>query len=266
MSNQLVLQVTCVSFLVFVLGEVAGAIIGKSWSLLGDAAAMSIDVMTYFCNMQAERIKARKGYVPPATKMILEVYVPTLSVTALLAVTAYVSVGSVHDILYPPEDDDVNIYIMYGFAAGNTVVDIISVFMFVRMGRAAFMQDKHALTHDHDDAVSNAEGDEGSEESTPRSVVVGTEKNLNMISAFTHVGGDSLRTISIFVAALIANLKLGAPYLCDAWAAVIVTVTIVLMVIPLISEIWKAYHRLAAKIDTIALAAAGLDSPNATIM
>ena len=80
MSNQLVLQVTCASFLVFVLGEVAGAIIGNSWSLLGDAAAMSVDVMTYFTNMQAERIKSRCGFVPLGTKMILEVYVPTFSV------------------------------------------------------------------------------------------------------------------------------------------------------------------------------------------
>lgn len=78
MSNQLVLQITCASFLIFVLAEVAGAIIGKSWSLLGDAAAMSVDVMTYFCNMHAERIKAKKGYVPPSTKMILEVCVYAL--------------------------------------------------------------------------------------------------------------------------------------------------------------------------------------------
>lgn len=207
----------------------------------------------------------------------LQVYVPTFSVTALLGVTAYVTVGAVHDILYKPEDDDVNIYIMYGFAAANTVVDIISVYMFYRMGEAAFFQDKHALTRDEQQGEASGgnysveegagRGDEDVVgEAAPRSVVVGVEKNLNMISAFTHVGGDSLRTVSIFVAAIVANVKLGAPYLCDAWAAVIVTVTIVLMVIPLINEIFKAYSRITSKIDTVAMAAAGLDTPDAGIM
>jgi len=216
----------------------------------------------------------------------LQVYVPTFSVTALLGVTAYVTVGAVHDILYKPEDDDVNIYVMYGFAAANTVVDIISVYMFYRMGEAAFFQDKHALTRDEqqqgeasasasggnysvEEGAGRGRGDEdvvGEQAAAPRSVVVGVEKNLNMISAFTHVGGDSLRTVSIFVAAIVANVKLGAPYLCDAWAAVIVTVTIVIMVIPLINEIFKAYRIITSKMDTVAMAAAGLDSPDAAIM
>ena len=55
-SNQTVLMVTCISFLLFVVGEIIGAVVGNSWSLLGDAAAMSIDVVTYGTNMIAERI------------------------------------------------------------------------------------------------------------------------------------------------------------------------------------------------------------------
>ena len=44
-------------------------------------------------------------------------------------------------------------------------------------------------------------------------------KNLNMISAFTHVGGDTLRTLSVFVAAAIATFSGTPGYLCDAWAS-----------------------------------------------
>jgi Co/Zn/Cd efflux system component len=251
-TNLLVLKVTCASFLIFVLGEIAGAIIGKSWSLLGDAAAMSVDVMTYFTNMLAERIKAREGVVSLPTKMILEVYVPSFSVCALLGVTAYVTVGAVHDLLYTPEDDDVNIYIMYGFAVANAVVDVVSVYMFWLIGKNVFKQDKFALANVADaDDVDDVEVENGavamSDTASPKTQVVGKEKNLNMISAFTHVGGDSLRTISIFVAAVIASLKAGAPYKCDAWAAIVVTVTIVFMVMPLIREIYKAYWRIRAE-------------------
>jgi Co/Zn/Cd efflux system component len=244
MSNQFVLQITCASFLLFVIAEIFGAIIGNSWSLLGDAAAMSVDVMTYFTNMQAERIKARSGYVPIETKMILEVWVPTFSVCALLGVTAYVTVGAVHDIIYKPEDDDVDIYIMYGFAIGNTVVDVLSVYMFWLRGKQVFEQDRVQLANA--DSMENDDVEEGiAVNGTINTIVTGTEKNLNMISAFTHVGGDTLRTISIFIAAMCASFGAGAPYLCDAWAAVVVTVTIVAMVIPLINEICLAYSKIS---------------------
>ena len=247
LSNQRVLQVTCASFFIFVVAEIIGAIAGKSWSLLGDASAMSVDVITYFCNMQAERIKAREGHISRNMKMILEVYVPSFSVIALLGVTAYVTVGAVHDLMYEPEDDDVNIYVMYGFAAANTVVDIVSVYMFYLKGKDAFYQDKI-------DHLPNAQESPEGEGVTNYSIglhihVHGTEKNLNMISAFTHVGGDSLRTISIFIAAALASLHVGAPYKCDAWAAVVVTITIVIMIIPLLREIYHAYHRINTTYD-----------------
>ena len=63
------------------------------------------------------------------------------------------------------------------------------------------------------------------------------KKNLNMMSAFTHVGGDTLRTSSVFVAAIIATAGGASGELCDAWAANVVTVTIIGMVIPLLQEI-----------------------------
>ena len=259
LSNQRVLQVTCASFFIFVIAEIIGAIAAKSWSLLGDASAMSVDVITYFCNMQAERIKAREGHISRNMKMILEVYVPSFSVIALLGVTTYVTVGAVHDLLYEPEDDDVNIYIMYGFAAANTVVDIVSVYMFYLKGKDAFYQEK--IEH-----APDGQGPTEGEGVTNYSVglhmhIHGTEKNLNMISAFTHVGGDSLRTLSIFIAAALASLHVGAPYKCDAWAAVVVTITIVIMIIPLLREIYRAYHRINATYDLPGSVANPLQAP-----
>lgn len=46
LSNQFLLGVAAFSFLAFVIAEVIGALAGNSLSLLGDAAAMSVDVFT----------------------------------------------------------------------------------------------------------------------------------------------------------------------------------------------------------------------------
>lgn len=45
-SNQKILAFTCTAFFLFVVAEFAGALISGSLSLLGDAAAMSVDVFT----------------------------------------------------------------------------------------------------------------------------------------------------------------------------------------------------------------------------
>ena len=231
MSNQLVLQVTCASFLVFVIAEIIGALAGNSWSLLGDAAAMSVDVMSYFTNMIAERIKEKHGSVSEETRLILEVYIPSFSILSLLGVTAYVTVGAVGDIITKPADDDVDINMLWIFSSLNALVDILSGWMFYKKGASVFFQDLQA---DDESDVESGNGAANEE---------GRGKNLNMMSAFTHVGGDTMRTASVFVAAGIATWS-GIPgYLCDAWAATVVTITIVIMVIPLCIEIVKAYNK-----------------------
>ena len=45
-TNQTVLMVTTFLFAAFVVAEIIGALAGNSLSLLGDAAAMSVDVFT----------------------------------------------------------------------------------------------------------------------------------------------------------------------------------------------------------------------------
>jgi len=188
MSNQHVLMVTCASFFLFVIGEIIGAVAGHSWSLLGDAAAMSVDVCTYFTNMVAERIKAQSGGEPLSerTRLILEVAIPSFSVCALLGVTAYVTVGAVQDIITPPEGgDDVDISILYGFASANMLVDIISAYMFYRKGRDVFFANEHLPSqfreglHISHISVTN---DEGDREPLDLSAGPEREKNLNMVS------------------------------------------------------------------------------------
>ena len=46
LSNKMILSVSAISFLLFVIAEFIGAFASNSLSLLGDAGAMSIDVLT----------------------------------------------------------------------------------------------------------------------------------------------------------------------------------------------------------------------------
>lgn len=68
----------------------------------------------------------------------------------------------------------------------------------------------------------------------------GPKKNLNMMSAFTHVIGDMMRTFAMFAAALISSLTGMEGDKCDAWASLVVAGTIVLLCASLISEIATA--------------------------
>ena len=65
-------------------------------------------------------------------------------------------------------------------------------------------------------------------------------KNLNMMSAFTHIMGDTIRTIAMFVAALVATITGIDGDICDAWAALLVTVTIFILCAALVVDIYIA--------------------------
>ena len=70
---------------------------------------------------------------------------------------------------------------------------------------------------------SGGNGQHHNEESA--SSAAGMKKNLNMMSAFTHVGGDTIRTISVLTAATVSLLSGIDGDICDAWAAIAVTIS-----------------------------------------
>lgn len=218
----------------------------NSLSLLGDAAAMSVDVFTvretvhthesatmltvlcmclqYLTNMYAERLKSQGRTMDRQTRFILEVYVPTFSICALLGVTGWITSDAIKVILDGGDDDDVDVMMMFGFAAGNFFVDAVSTWMFWMRGKDVLVTERVSFSIDHHSDLH----------SVPK------KTNLNMVSALTHVGSDTMRTTSVFVAAVIATASSASSSLCDAWAAVVVSITIVCAVIPLLIEIYKA--------------------------
>lgn len=65
-------------------------------------------------------------------------------------------------------------------------------------------------------------------------------KNLNMMSAFIHIIGDTLRTVAMFFAAAVASITGIDGDICDAYSALIVAITIFILCAVLIHDIWCA--------------------------
>jgi len=242
-ENQRILTVTTLCFGIFVIAELAAALISGSLSLLGDAAAMSVDVFSYLTNMMAERLKRGNNPLSIRTQFILEVAVPSFSVACLLAVTVWITQDAMASLYSKNAEDgeDLDVSILFAFSSVNMVVDLISFFMFWRRRRDVFVKNgaegSYAPLSNSD---SLAKGGTPLLVQPPASSTV----NLNMLSAFSHVGGDTLRTISIFIAAAYSAATKTPGDVCDAWAAAVVALTIVFMVIPLIYEIVLAARRL----------------------
>jgi len=240
-ENQRILTVTTLCFGIFVVAELAAALISGSLSLLGDAAAMSIDVFSYLTNMMAERFKRGNSSLSIRTQFILEVAVPSFSVACLLAVTVWITQDAMASLYSKNAGDgeDLDVSILFAFSSVNMVVDMISFFMFWRRRREVFVKSSgaegsYAPLPTNSDSLAKGE--------TPLLVQppASSTVNLNMLSAFSHVGGDTLRTVSIFIAAAYSAATKTPGDVCDAWAAAVVALTIVFMVIPLIYEIVSA--------------------------
>jgi len=205
--------------------------------------------------MYAERIKSRGGEITPTMRFAMEILIPSFSVCALLGVTIYITTDAIEVIKSNGADDDVNVYFLYGFASANMIVDLISTLMFYIRRNEVFL-DPSPLLADVDISYSIAPKDDDDEAGLKASEMstksyntsmksTKSVKNLNMISAFTHVGGDTMRTIAVFIAAVVADTTSVAGSVCDAWAAVIVSITIFGCVVPLSYEIyqkWKDFY------------------------
>lgn len=256
-NNQRILGVTMVTFALFVIAEVIGALAANSLSLMGDAAAMSIDVITYAVNMRAEYIKGKCGGVlPRRTRWILEVIIPACSIAALMGVTVWICEAAIVIIQEHDNDGDVDVILLYGYAAANMLIDLLSAAMFYARRHEVFtnieFQTIKSDDRTNDDKLPvESDNDEEAAAATASTALSpgAVNSNLNMISAFTHVGSDTLRTLSIFAAAMLVSIFGFNSSICDAWAAIVVSVTIFTLVIPLSFEIYKKAKSLTADDD-----------------
>lgn len=171
----------------------------------------------------------------PRTKWVLQVYVPMFSIICLFGVTIYITQEAVQEIRFPQNQDSINVFYLYGYATLNLIIDIGSAYMFLRKGRS-FAHTPHSEEEDN----NNFERIKSEETVTaPKKVI-----NINMLAAFSHLGADSMRTMSVFIAAIVTSASNIDSDLCDAWAAVVVSISIVFAVIPLLYEIIKSAIKL----------------------
>ena len=181
------------------------------------------------------------------TEIILEVFVPSFSVICLFSVTAYIAADAVNVLISETDAENIDVVYLYGFAAANAVVDISTSYAFFRVGHAAdVFYTNNVQKIENTGPVQAAAGDmalTAAEDTTSPAVSQKRDMNLNMLSAFTHLTGDSMRTASVFIAALVSTFSGIPSQICDAWAAIAVTISIVFMVVPLIVEIVKSCRK-----------------------
>lgn len=216
---------------------------------------------TYGCNMMAERIKERDGVNSRKARVMIEVIIPGFAIMTLFGVTTYftwVAVGVLQT--HEQEQDSVNIVYLYAFSSVNFVIDVLCIGMFYFRGKDVFLERRPAMLpqlsldtsiHSNDsDEFGSLDGDDFYQDgpASPALVKGGSgedRRNLNMLSAFAHMGGDSLRTVSVLTAALVSTFSGASVDLCDAWAAIVVSGIIVLFMLPLVVDIGRACCRLA---------------------
>lgn len=206
--------------------------------------------------MYAESQKVSGADLDIPKRMILEVYIPTLSVFSLISVTIWIAYDSIIELTSSNNDDDnVDLIFLYCFSGINFVIDIISSGLFYIKGKDVlfYMSRKRFSSGSSNSSITSQSptnpkltnhdpeethyDDDGISNSSP----LDPKTNVNMVSALTHVGADTLRSISVFVAALISTIGGYSSTLCDAWASVVVILTIFIALVPLINEIYKAY-------------------------
>lgn len=257
-SNEVLLEISLFLFLGFACAEIIGASVSSSLSLIGDAGCMSVDVITYICNAYVEWLKGRFGRMNNRTRYLVDVVIPSVSVVALLAVTIFITVDAVLILMHPPPDR-LDVSYLYGYSLANFFVDIVCTCLFF-LRRDVFHEkeivpqislDTTVLDDDKEFGYLEADDDDdgiGSEDAflsghapvATRQAEVETKKNLNMMSAFAHVLGDTLRTMAMFVAAAVSTSTGIHSDLCDAWAAIAVSASILALCWPLVREIYKA--------------------------
>lgn len=270
-SNEYVLNVAFLSFVGFMGVQAFFAIIANSESMLADSEAMSVDALTYLFNMCAERIKNRpptqaelqlplevREHRIEMKRLYLELIPPLISVTTLIIVTIG-AVREAFDTLFSEDgnEEDVSAGLMLFFSGLNLVLDIVNVTCFARANQAYGLQSTVDDQPHHTKPHYNHQEEKAqllAGDPTPLALIQGSDLaisehethdrlfekyfgnvNLNMCSAWTHICADTMRSAAVLIAAFIAfTFDSVSPAAADSCAAIAVSITILVSLIPLI--------------------------------
>jgi Co/Zn/Cd efflux system component len=224
---------------------------------------MYVDVVTYLFNFLAERFKhkAHSSNMKPRSarlyRLQLELIPPFISVVTLVAVTVFALRDALTTITEPPVDQEnqPDLSIMFIFSGLNLILDFVNVSCFAKVDQAvglsssrvwddSYANESSALLH-RTNGETGVDDDDKSEAAS-QDTETGGGLNLNMCSAWTHICADTLRSIAVLIAAGFAFLF---PHLltaadADAWAAIIVSVVILLSLLPLLNGLFQTGHKI----------------------
>jgi Co/Zn/Cd efflux system component len=138
----IILRITALTFFVFVIAELFGALLSNSLSLLGDAIAMSVDVMAYCVNIYVEDCKLKYHEINRNTLWLIQIGIPSISVLTIVIITGYVMIDAVKVLESPKKHPYyVDVLFLYGFSITNLVVDVVSASSFMSKGSDIFVED-----------------------------------------------------------------------------------------------------------------------------
>ena len=210
---------------------------------------MMVDVVTYLFNFLAEHHKQGTPGMSARElrlrRLYLELIPPFISVATLIAVTimalkdAFKTLVNKDDT--PEGQPDVSIMLL--FSGFNLLLDILNVHCFARVDQAvglpsSLAPDKPSLpsVNEATPLLERRDSDAESEESTGATGML----NLNMCSAWTHVCADTLRSVSVLIAAGISSLfpQFLTSDQADLDATIVVSVIILVSLVPLIQGLF----------------------------
>lgn len=268
-TNATLLLTAFISFLIFTIVQSIAAYLANSQAMLGDSAAMAVDAFTYGFNLVAERwknqenekhgmelksrfsleketqVEAKRRHehererdrAQRETNVILEMVPPLISVLTLILVTLWILKTAVDTLLCDvPLSQLPNLTVMLTFSTINLLLDILNVVCFAKANHAFGYNYKYnTLQEDGEEETIGKEraihhGDMSSISTSEHD----KEANLNMCSAYTHVFADTVRSIAVLIAAVLAqSMDSIRPEEADAVAAIVVSGIILLALIPL---------------------------------
>ena len=225
---------------------------------------------------ERERERVMQQLLRRRRHLHLELVPPLTSVSILIIVTALVLRGSIQTLILDTHRDQSeqtspNLKLMIASSTANLLLDILNVTCFARakhlMGYKTNDESRVAEQYGEvvDDVLeSYVDGDDFQSEATYEEEEEEEEEeriNLNMCSAYTHVFADTLRSIFVIVASIIAEVThIITPEVADAAAAVVVSAIILITLVPLFSGLIRTWRELRSIALEINLLSQSIDS------
>jgi Co/Zn/Cd efflux system component len=222
--------------------------------------------MTYLFNYGAERMKHKLEYGSndddnspngndedkrELQRLLLELIPPSISASTLTIVTIMTMKQSIKIILSDTsKENPPDITIMLIFSALNLALDAMNVIEFSRVDHVVLSmtnvhhQHSHHFHRSHREMVEESitevtellKGSQiGNDNDDISKCSSEADLNLNMCSAWTHIAADTLRSISVLVAASFSALfpQYLSPMHADSLGAILVSLVILISLLPL---------------------------------